>query len=292
MPEAATLEPGESTTLPLTVSLPHDIRDDQPIRITVAARDDAGVTTAALTLQPTCEAPPLNSGLQWSLPESLLGGLNVAWNGFGSTVLSDRTRNEQLFDGLTSPATGGFGDLDEIVTVALPGDEPILLAGTLLHPQSFPGRYIDRQLFEFEILVSLDGETFMPVLSGELIAARIEQAFVFDRPVPARFARLRFGRDLGGGSGASLGEWKLVAAEDAPLAEINLADPDLGGMVVWSDPLVQSSNQNQLILTEDDDGQSHRRPPLRGRHLGARLSPQPRRADLPPRMARARAWPG
>ena len=255
VPEAATLEPGESTTLPLTVSLPHDIRDDQPIRITVAARDDAGVTTAALTLQPTCEAPPLNSGLQWSLPESLLGGLNVAWNGFGSTVISDRTRNEQLVDGLTSPATGGFGDLDEIVTVALPGDEPILLAGTLLHPQSVAGRNIDRQLFEFEILVSLDGETFMPVLSGELIAARIEQAFVFDRPVPARFARLRFGRNLGGGSGASLGEWKLVAAEDAPLAEINLADPDLGGMVVWSDPLVQSTNQNQLILTEDYDGQ-------------------------------------
>ena len=252
VPESVTLGPGERVTLPVVVNLPFDIRDDQPIRLTVAARDDVGVVTATLILEPTCEAPPVNSGLRWSLPEAMLGGLNVAWNGFGSAVISDRTRNVQLFDGLTAPSSGGFGDLDEIVTVELPGDVPILLSGTLLHPQA--QSTVDRQLFDFELSVSLDGEAFLPVLSGELMAARIEQVFAFDRPVPARFARLRFGHNLDGGDGGWLGEWKLIAAEDAPLGEINLADPALGGSVVWSDPLVQSSNRDQPILTDEDDG--------------------------------------
>jgi hypothetical protein len=253
VPTSVTLGPGEVRSLPLTVRLPHDLRDDQPIRLTVAARDDVGVISTSLTLEPTCEAPPVNSELSWALPDPLLGGLNVAWSGLGSMVVdSDRNRDPQMFDGRTSPATGGYAERDVEVTVALPGDAPILLTGTLLHTQA--GTTVERQLAEFELLVSLDGIDFTPVLAGELQAARVEQAFVFDAPVPARFARLRFGSGQDGRSGSWLGEWKLVAAEDTFVGRINLADPELGGHVVWSDPLVQTNNSDHAILNEEPNG--------------------------------------
>ncbi len=249
VPATFDLGPGERGSVPVTVRIAPDARDDQPVRITVGARSEIGLVTTAARIAPACEAPPVAPRPSWALPEPLLGRLDVAWTGLGASVVDDSGRDAELFDGRTSPATGAHHAVGESVTIDLAGDEPILLAGTTLHPQA--GSAVRRQLRDFRVLVSLDGSSFTPVLEGRLSAARVEQAFVFEEPVPARYARLEYGADQGGRTDGSLGEWKLIAAEDAPLPAANLADPALGGHVVWSDPLVPQARGHASLLDEE-----------------------------------------
>jgi Mg-chelatase subunit ChlD len=169
----------------------------------------------------------------------LRGHLNVAAASLGTTVVEGEERRAyEAIDGIASPSTGVYRDPGEAITLDLPGDQPIPLTGTLLNPQS---RDLLRQLRTFEVSVSLDGESFETILEGELAAARLEQGFVFERPVEARFVRLRFVDDQQPGDqgrSISLGEWK-VSSDDLSLIEgADLADVRNGGILVWSDPLV------------------------------------------------------
>jgi hypothetical protein len=246
-----TVGPGQRASVPLSVAVAPDARDDQPVRVTVGARSDAGIATTSLTLVPRCEAAPVAPKASWAVPDAMLGRLDVAWSGLGATIVDDAGRDAQTVDALTSPATGAHHEVGEAITVELAGDEPITLAGALLQPQGGPD--VRRQLRDFSIQVSLDGETFETVLESSLRAARVEQAFAFPKSVEARYARLVFGPDQAGNSGAWIGEWKLVAAADDPLGELNLADPALGGHVLWSDPLIPESQRHSMILDEQAD---------------------------------------
>ncbi|HRQ11259.1 MAG TPA: VWA domain-containing protein, partial [Trueperaceae bacterium] len=76
------------------------------------------------------------------------------------------------------------------------------------------------------------------------------QVFVFDAPVKARYARLVFLSSQGNSSNAYLGEWKLIAAQDATFGEVNLAAPEVGGHVVTSDPYI--GNHGAALITADD----------------------------------------
>ncbi len=251
VPATVTVGPGQRASVPLSVTVAPDARDDQPVRVTVGARSDAGIATTSLTLVPRCEAAPVAPKASWAVPDAMLGRLDVAWSGLGATIVDDAGRDAQTVDALTSPATGAHHEVGEAITVDLAGDEPITLAGALLQPQGGPD--VRRQLRDFSIQVSLDGETFETVLESSLRAARVEQAFAFPKAVEARYARLVFGPDQAGNSGAWIGEWKLVAAADDPLGELNLADPALGGHVLWSDPLIPESQRHSMILDEQAD---------------------------------------
>lgn len=238
LPERVRVEAGGSTTVPFEIRLPDDVRDDQPLRVTLGARSDDGVATTTVALAAVCEAAPVAPVGRPRVPAALAGHHNVAWAPFGATVIdSDAGNDVYLNDGWTSPGRGAARDAGDAFVLDLPGDEPIELGGTLLHPQS---RAVHSQLRRFRIETSLDGESWETVLEDSLDAARVEQAFVFDRTVRARYARLVAIDDHDGRARGSvwLGEWKLLSPSWRPDEPVDLASQPLGGVVVSSDPLI------------------------------------------------------
>ena len=123
-----------------------------------------------------------------------------------------------LYDGISSHV-GGWQDYRSKaavtpieLTVDLAGDAPIPVAGILLNPfgdSGDPGT----GLRQFELQLSNDGQSFETVLSGELSSLPVDQAFVLDKPVEARFARLRvFSNQLSTARDEiTIGEWKVIA---------------------------------------------------------------------------------
>ncbi len=260
--KTVTLEANQSLEIPIDLEVMPDVRDDQPILINMAVSDGLNKHSVTQSLKPLCEVPPANAFRAWPLPKELLGSYNVASTSFGAKIVEGEnysSRDEQLFDGRVSPATGSYKKLDQSIFVELAGDEPVTLTGVLLHPRSRGTAWI--QLKDFEILTSLDGENYELAYQGQLKAVRVEQAFVFAEPIEARYAQLRFLSNQREESDDHfhLGEWKLLS-KDNPLGNINLANPSLGGNVVWSSPLIRSGGP---ILTERPEGESGNRTNIR-----------------------------
>lgn len=248
VPASVRVEAGGNATVPFEIVLPDDLRDDQPLRVTLGARSDDGVATTTVELAPICEAAPVAPAGRPRVPAALAGHHNVAWAPFGATVIdSDDGNDEYLNDGWTSPRRGAARASGDAFVLDLPGDEPIELSGTLLHPQS---RAVHTQLRRFRIETSLDGESWETVLEDSLDAARVEQGFVFDAPVRARYARLVAIDDQDGRarSWIWLGEWKLLSGDWRPSEPIDLAAQRFGGVQVSSDPLVG----NNAVLPDVD----------------------------------------
>ena len=248
------LDANAPTTVPLTLRVTPDAWATRPVTVTVRAVDEQGnQRTTQTVVDAVCGAPPVAPGSIWPVPEALLGGLNVAATALGSTHGEER-REERLFDGMTPNDAGWITDLPATTTVELAGSGPVQIAGVLLHPQN--NASLLERAKDFDVLISTDGQTFTPVHSGTLSRHPIEQAFVFEAPVEARFVRLHVRSSYKGTKGrVNLGELKVVAAPGVhPFEEpgFNLADPALGGHVVWSDPLHRPRAQ---ILTEETEGE-------------------------------------
>ena len=244
------LDAGGQATVQMTVRVAPDAWSGKPVQVTVrAVGEEGGQQTAQTTLVAVCGAPPVAPGPIWLVPEALLGGLNVAATALGSKH-GDVRGEDRLFDGLTPNDAGWSTDLPATTTVEWAGADPIQIAGVLLHPQN-NGSLLERAR-DFDVSVSRDGQRFTPVLSGTLSRHPIEQAFVFETPVEARFARLHVRSSYKGSKGKmNLGEFKVVAVPGAhPFEEpgFNLADPTRGGHVVWSNPL---HAQQPNTLTEE-----------------------------------------
>lgn len=265
-----TLAPGESQTVDMTVHVASDAGAGLPVRISLGARGPSGRAAGGSTsIVAACEAEPVNPANVGPLPRDLLGNLNAASSAFGARVfLGEGDEGGELGevnDGMTPTNSGWFFSAREypvILTADLAGDESVPIAGVLLHPLT--SRSSDNWVREFDILVSEDGTTFNEVYSGTLQRIPVEQAFVFDKAVPARFARLRIRSTQSGQSHeVSLGEWKVVAAEGSVVAKTpryNLANPALGGHVVWT---TWKDNYTGLesMLTEDDGRSTFRADP-------------------------------
>ena len=245
-----TLDAGAQAAVPLTMRVAPDAWSGKPVQVTVrAVGEGGGQQTAQTTLVAVCGAPPVAPGPIWLVPEALLGGLNVAATALGSSH-GDVRGEDRLFDGLTPNDAGWTTDLPATTTVDLAGDDPIRVAGVLLHPQN-SASLLERAR-DFDVLVSLDGQAFSTVFSGTLSRHPVEQAFVFETPVEARFVGLNIRSSYRGTKGrVNLGEFKVVAVPgEHPFDEpgFNLADPARGGHVVWSDPL---HAQDARTLTEE-----------------------------------------
>lgn len=238
-PTVVELAAGESRTVPVRVDLPSDLRDDLAPRLELVATAAGEAAVAHVQLAPLCEAPAVSAYSYWPMPSSLLGRINLLSAGFGATSHGESrypNRDRQLIDGLATPSAGGYLAPDSSATFEIAGGAPVRLVGTLLHPLA--DQQTSRQLKGFVIETSLDGSSYSPVLTAELSSTRVEQAFEFPEPVLARYARLVFVSSQGGGEAAYLGEWKLLAEDLAPFGELNLAQPELGGHVVRSEPLL------------------------------------------------------
>lgn len=249
--EQVELLPGDEKEIELELSLLPDLRDDQPLTITLAAISEGEINSSRLELEAVCEAKPVSWAPMWRTPEPLLGHLNLLFHSFGMTVVSpEGSAAEALFDGITSPSTGYRGPLGEPITVALPGDTAWGISGLMLDPLG-RGEANDR-LRGFRLELSMDGEEYWTVLEDELASGIVEESFVFAEVQEARFARLtplsRYGGSL---NLMHLGEWKLIAADPAPFGQLNIAQPELGGHVAWSSPLMR--DRGRAILTPEDE---------------------------------------
>ncbi|HRN18294.1 MAG TPA: discoidin domain-containing protein, partial [Trueperaceae bacterium] len=246
-----TLAAGESRSVPVEVLVPRDLRDDLPLMVEVSATSADGSAAADVVAAARCEAQPVDPRAAWPLPDSLLGRFDALRPNLGAGIFGEtdhERRDGQLIDGRVGPSGGGFLSLQHTPTYQLAGDGPVTLLGATLDPRS-DGRVGD-VLKAFRIETSLDGQQFTPAFDGVLEASSVEQVFVFDAPVKARYARLVFLSSQGNSSNAYLGEWKLIAAQDATFGEVNLAAPEVGGHVVTSDPYI--GNHGAALITADD----------------------------------------
>ena len=143
-----------------------------------------------------------------------------------------RVSEASLYDDLAITGLGWSGNAANLaatpleLTVDLAGDAPVPVAGFAFHPYALDGNPAD-QLREFEVSLSLDGQTFSPVFAGVLSARPDEQAFALDTPVEARFARLRIRSTQFPSSTVVLGEWKVIATPGWTLspAAVNALSP-------------------------------------------------------------------
>lgn len=245
-PQEVEVPPGQSVGAPVRVLVPADLVDQAPLLLQVAASSaqDRAVAETAVALR--CEAPPVGVFPYWPLPTELLGRPDALWTGFGAEPIGEdiRNRDSALIDGRTAINTGGAVGADHSPTFRLASDGPVVLVGTTLDPRADAAP--ERQLRGFRIETSLDGESFETVLEGELEAARYEQAFLFEEPITARYARLVFESNHGGGGDGYVGEWRLIAADAGLFAGLDLSAPELGGHVVWSRPLLPSRGRDVL----------------------------------------------
>lgn len=252
-PPKVSLAAGETASVPVEVVVPADAWGDRPVRISVAARDAAGrqvQTHADIGVDP--DLPPVAPFQSWAIPEALRGGFNAAWLPFGGEWTGDSPEavkaRPYLRDGLVFPGirieTGGDNDgwTEEEKprwTLDLPGDEPLPVAGIAINHFGTPGPFVD--IRKGTLLLSDDGTNFEEVLSFEALPVETEQHFALEHPLAARFARLRIDATFQEPSRQRVfaSEWKVILEPGYDIsggAGFNIADPALGGHVVWDWP--------------------------------------------------------
>ncbi len=275
--------PGQgSADIALRIDVPPDAWADRPVRISARARTGTGAqaeTWAELAVDR--DIPPLNPVWGWSVPDSLRGGMNAAWVPFGAELVEPgetAKRYPTLFDGLVFGGARmqccgvpyGWGDSPRpALTLDLPGDEPLPVAGIALNHFGSPGAY--RDVRRATLLLSTDGLQFEEALHIETLPVETEQFFELAAPVSARFARLRFDETFNlrsGANGVTLGEWKVILQPGHDLsagAGFNIADPVYGGHVVSDSPprpnsptsIIEAGDEWHTVRLKDGDIQSY-----------------------------------
>jgi len=255
-----TLAAGEQATVPLTLEVEPDAWAGEPVEVRVTAASAAGATfSVGTTLTAEPDAQAIGSHRAWTVPDALLGGLNVAGAALGGVPAGTSPRPERepaLFDDLTPPNGGYYSDgLPIEIVVDLAGDAPVPIAGTILNP--FANRLDrNRMVRDFEVLLSTDGSTWESVLQAALSPLPVDQSFVFDSPVPATHAMLRLLSSYdprGNGDAVALGEWKVIARPGAvpDVMPTDIADPVRSGHLVRESPAAKAFDRKHQVLDDD-----------------------------------------
>ncbi|MCU0989197.1 MAG: hypothetical protein MUE63_06365 [Xanthomonadales bacterium] len=255
--QAVTLAAGAAASVPLDLRVPTDAWAERPVRLSVAVRDGAGAQVEGWRdIEVSRDAPPVNPDFGWAVPEALLGGLNAAWTPMGAVwaELPERISNPELlrdglvFDILRVACCGtayGWEDERPSLVLELPGGREHPVAGIALNHWGTMNAFVNVR--KATLSLSLDGHSFEDVLSFETLPVDTEQFFSLPEPVHARFARVRIDETFhfrSGTGGATLGEWKVVLQPGYDLSDgigYNLADPALGGHLVWDTPAASYS---------------------------------------------------
>lgn len=263
------LEPGEVKSVPVSINVPPDAYADRPVRISAALFTGSRLKGEAVAeIQVEREDTGTAAVSYWSLPDALLGGINVAWSALGGRLAADPGDDvgrdfARAFDGMAVKGEGlslrGRKDVQSApeLIVELANDEPVQVRGVAI--SLLGSDAIQQQLAELELYLSVDGQDWTLAAREPLLAVRSEQAFVLDTPLPARFAKLRMARffaDQPMPPGGKLGELKIVAAPGVDVSGgegYNLADPALGGHVVWSLPPLEAQSWDGSVLVKSED---------------------------------------
>ncbi len=153
---------GATVTVPVSVVARPDAWAGVPVRVTVRARDGSGAQATAFTeITPTQDAGPVDPVAAWSVPDALLGGLDVASPAVGGA----RSRRTTLDRGAAVRRAGRHrrrlqwsrsGDKPVELTVDLAGDAPVPVAGIILDPLGGDGTLAAAPR-AVDLLLSADG---------------------------------------------------------------------------------------------------------------------------------------
>lgn len=251
---------GATLDVPLDIRVGPDVPTGRHVRISVRVRDANGAqVTGATEVATDGTIEPVDPRPGWTIPNALLGGLDVASIALGGSPVDPRDpeREAQLYDWVT-PSGSGFRTSFEgepvLLTVDLAGDAPVPIAGTILNPRA--ARTSQASVPRaFTLLLSEDGSTWVEALHGELSPLMVDQPFVLPEPIQARFAQLRLESLWGPGSELTLGGWKVIAVPGAtpdPMPS-NIAEPIRGGHVVWMSPQAGFQEEADAMLVDEPD---------------------------------------
>ena len=261
------VEPGEEITLPVEITVPADAWADRSVRVSIVARLDNGSQRETFQeIRIDRDAIPSHAQVSWPLPAELLGGFNIAAARFGARWTHKPDPGaigkgfDQLIDGMAVRDEGlvlrGTPKGERrIFTLDLAGDTPVDVAGFAVNLMGYDA--LISQLKTLDVSLSVDGQNFEKVLHTTLLPVKSEQAFALDNPQAAKFARIVLEDSLFGrpeAQGVRLGEFKVISTPNVDISNgsgFNLAGPDLGGHVVWSNPQISFSNWDSKMLAED-----------------------------------------
>lgn len=257
-----TVPAGTTVEVPLTIVAARDAWADEPVRVTVRARDAEGrQATTYADVTPRRDVALVMPEPWWPLPASMLGGLDVASLVMGASVPADGpSHQEELHDGVAMTGIGFSGRMSGdplTLAVDLAGETPVPVAGFVVNPLS-QGPSLASSPRRAEFLLSDDGATWRSVLEVELSPLAQDQAFALATPEPARFAQLRI-HDTYGGTDAyvNLGEWQVIAGPDwRPGSTFDIAEPAYGGHVAWMLPGPTDPSQPDEMLSEAVESRS------------------------------------
>ena len=236
------LAPRAEVTLPLTIELPpmqSPITDPQ-LMVSVRAKDTSASLTIPVTLTPTAAARGPHRF--WTAPQGLRGGLNPMLWQLGARLIA--------LDGAPVDAEGAerfaFLHDGEALHAAIPSwfrahDASFQLA----EEAPISGFYAHLRTTEYRstwpgymvLELSLDGQTWQPAGSAILSASDLPQVFALAAPIVARFARITIPgcRTDPKCADIALSDVGLIASPTwRGAAPMDLADPVLGGHVVWA----------------------------------------------------------
>lgn len=256
-PPVVSVPAGESVSVPVQVLVAPDAWADRPILLVLQGTSERGRATGTAVVSVGRASPPVNPEPVSVLPDSMLGGLNVAWIELGA-VPDPVAGADSGFDGRIVTGFGVRSDVASLpyeITVDLAGEAPVPVAGFVIDPRGYDGLILN-QVRDFEVEISTDGVTFESVLSGAMGGGPREQAFALDASVEATHVRLRLlmAQELDADF-ASFGEFKVVAAPDWSPPDASeglvLSNPSIGGHVVSVQPPHTSNATFNELLVED-----------------------------------------
>lgn len=269
-----TVAAGASLEQSFVLVIPPDALPDHTVRVNVRLIDDADREAYAIGEVATDpDVLPSSPRYAWFIPPRLRGGVNVAASANGGKLVASPGTDAKQLAGLDAliDSLAVYGRWTEVSlsianrevsdfpmpTIELAGSQPVPVAGFLINPTSTmaTGNFLS----QFEVALSLDGVQFDTVINGQLRPTPMEQAFVLDAPVEARFARLiprsgTFGSTNRVGA-IKLGEFKVVATPGfVPdnLTQHNLGEFESGGHLVWAQPWIRGSGFEKSLSARDD----------------------------------------
>jgi hypothetical protein len=271
--QSISLKANEKKKISLSLMIPKNI-ENRPVVVSLKFSNESGdFKTVSLTIHPKLNVSPLNTYDDWGLPESLLGGFNVARLDFGAQRVLEHNETElgyvedimvrthMLFDNFTYKGKGFHlysrrKQSDENVTIKLQGDTLQEVVGVILNPVG--ERNDNEQLKTFSVALSKDGKQYKTVYSGVLGLQTKDQAFAFDNAYKAKYARLtlhsNYANETKGEIG--LGEWKVIAKQESVNIKkpFNIANPKFGGHVVKASEGLSTSWDSYILTPKYDIG--------------------------------------